>query len=854
MIPQAMKSTSTDRQEDAADFNKDGIGATTSCEQQETGPSNNYDDYDDDDIFGSDLCAMFETDRSSKTDACAVFCCGICLWQRNHDLLTREKELETHKPDDGDMNNAKNSVCCSAARKRPFETVFTVLLLAMITLWSLEDPTISTSIDGNVDDSDVDDETSSFSLSYSHIASVLCLILICLGIYRMASFQSARSRFRKQLAIAEYYRRRSQDRRSTTMQVDKNLSTANDNDTTDGHNNNDDDSVELAAFLKKHDREINGEGAHACCGCARKEDAWCFRTRRRRTRRNSTTTTGTQDDNDNDDDDYNFDYDFEETNYNQGFCYNAWRFLANACCGLLCGCHLQLCGTCAIAQESRYLRDALMTTTTREQQHPHPHTTSFVSSLWQRDYITMQPWSEYYPSILRLRFSNQTYCLAHFKALSTLSRRILLSVLALFLFVTGLFLLPVRFPKWQVLILYCTFLQPVVFMFFVHWLWSRTDLSFDAVVKYFACGFFICTSNAVVFEWAMSLVSRQFVMMVDRISSELFELFGDHPNAMHAHLHSTGSSGHIERPLWYQVAIASLTAFINAAFVAGTTEEVCKYLCFWMVEHPDLELRNKVILSSPPDLESRNKLMRALSSTSPSAAAATHGKSPSPSAKDIVLGQMDRETTGLLSRNQGPSSYDPEQQQQVVMVAPVASVVSIGEAITVAMITVALGFACAENLLYIFVYTPPGLGAEISTLYVRCLFPIHPMAAALQSIGVCRRDLEKDSSVGIGRILWPAWLLHGTFDASLMAFTAIKKVLDRHNLETKNSHYYPVAPPGIEPGQGEAVDADQGVPFLMYVMVVPFVAMLYFLNESFYQRERLEQLDRDNRRRTQTAT
>jgi hypothetical protein len=49
------------------------------------------------------------------------------------------------------------------------------------------------------------------------------------------------------------------------------------------------------------------------------------------------------------------------------------------------------------------------------------------------------------------------------------------------------------------------------------------------------------------------------------------------------------------------------------------------------------------------------------------------------------------------------------------------------------------------------------------------LFPIHPICAAIQSIGVIRRDLEKDSHchLGVG-ILLPAILVHGGFDWFLL--------------------------------------------------------------------------------------
>ena len=321
------------------------------------------------------------------------------------------------------------------------------------------------------------------------------------------------------------------------------------------------------------------------------------------------------------------------------------------------------------------------------------------------------------------------------------------------------------------------------------------------------------------YEWLVSKVAAKLIVLLDRLGTEALLVFGDDayqlPNKeWHAH------RSDVRHPLWYQLTKASLTAFVNAFFVAGMTEEICKYLCFWMVEHPDLEIQNRVILPSSSEQSDANEHLRNSE-------------------------REDSETTGLLSRGR-PTSLPASDLEQQAIFAPVAPLVSVGEAITVAMVTVALGFACAENLLYIFVYTPPGFSQEIGTLYVRCLFPIHPMTAALQSIGVCRRDLEKDASVGIGRILLPAWLLHGFFDFSLMAYSTINPILHLHNLKTdyENASTYP---PKVEPGGGNPVDADQGEPILKYVMVVPFIAMMYFLNESFYQRERLENLDKENR-------
>ena len=345
-------------------------------------------------------------------------------------------------------------------------------------------------------------------------------------------------------------------------------------------------------------------------------------------------------------------------------------------------------------------------------------------------------------------------------------------------------------------------------------MWNRLDLSLDAVVKYFACGFFICTGCGIVYEWVISKLALQFIDLVDRLGSDALRMFSDQK-------HSDGH--HTMKPFWYQLTIPLLQAFLNAFIVAGLTEEICKYLCFWMVEHPDLEIDNKIILSTTSErLESDGD-------TGPSDFEDTEAT----------------EATRLLSRV-APStsllSSDPEQQ---VIIAPRLPLVCIGEAITVAMVAVALGFGCAENLLYIFVYTKPQLRAEIGTLYVRCLYPIHPMCAALQSIGVCRCYLEKDSSVGTGRILLPALLLHGFFDFTLMGYNFIKPILEMHNYKTARDQT-PSNPPEMEPDKEAVVKGDS---ILSYAFFIPFFAMMYYMYESSMQKGRLEELDKKNRGR-----
>ena len=266
-------------------------------------------------IFRTSLWEMFREPQSSKTDACAVFCCGVYLWQRNQDILMRERRKDEESADGDD---SFPSSICSTIAKRPLDILFLLLLAVAITIWSFDTNNL-----------------------LSNIGSVAVCLLILLATWKVFRFQQARKRFRRQLAITEYYRRQNSD------------------------NPEDESGPDLAVFLEEHKQEIHGQ--------------------------------------------------YED----EGNC-------------------TRPCGMCAIAQESRHLREVIPTT--------------IRPGLWQRDYITMQPWMEYYPSILRLRLSNQFHCIPHFKALSRLSRRLLISGASVLLFVTLMFLLPVRFPKWQLII------------------------------------------------------------------------------------------------------------------------------------------------------------------------------------------------------------------------------------------------------------------------------------------------------------------------------------------------------------------------------------------------------------------
>jgi hypothetical protein len=99
-----------------------------------------------------------------------------------------------------------------------------------------------------------------------------------------------------------------------------------------------------------------------------------------------------------------------------------------------------------------------------------------------------------------------------------------------------------------------------------------------------------------------------------------------------------------------------------------------------------------------------------------------------------------------------------------------AIVTSSGAAITCAMTAVGTGFGWLANCVLVLKLDQD---EPWITVGMRMVIPIHSLLAAIQSIGVCCRDLEDNSTA---LMLTPAILLHGLFEYFLMQFIARRKV------------------------------------------------------------------------------
>ena len=476
-------------------------------------------------------------------------------------------------------------------------------------------------------------------------------------------------------------------------------------------------------------------------------------------------------------------------------CTTFFRCFTNVCCGMLCGMHCQLCGMCGMAQEARQVE-------------------RIFPAVYRRiDYITMEPFTNYYSKIYEARYppnnsqdapniSNITW----WSQLSKLSIRIIGAFCCCLGLLVFWGLLAERmghsFGPASFSLLCGAFLQAFIFLYFVY-IYSSKDLSLDALIKFFASGFFLTASFAVTFEFLIGLtirVTMSIIMAISGIdvvedngyggdSSKSSSVPGYQiwvgPTGMDSSFNASGTSGYRDYLHVYgreHPFVFTIYLFITAFFLAATIEELSKYFGYRMVDHPDFL--------------SRRQLEAAAECFDPT---------------------EDGEEVG-----QRHHLHDYSRRQ--------VTLESKGSMITVAMVTVSLGFACCENLIYIFIYTEPSLGLQLLVLFARSIFPVHQIAAAMQSLRVCERDLERNKGISLGRIITPSVIFHGGYDFCLMWIQF---------MATKDGQYVDA--------NDDALESKDKSTIWSVVIALVFVigGTRYFFRQSKGQKERLQSLDQD---------
>jgi len=237
-----------------------------------------------------------------------------------------------------------------------------------------------------------------------------------------------------------------------------------------------------------------------------------------------------------------------------------------------------------------------------------------------------------------------------------------------------------------------------------------------------------------------------------------------------------------DHPIFYTIYIA-ITAFLLAALI----EELSKYFGYRMVEHPDFLSKQEMDEAMTVDV--------------------------APTDEDEEEGSNQR---------QERINYSNQRQ----------SFQAQGAAITLAMICVAMGFTCCENLVYIFIYGGDTISSELSVLIARAFFPVHPIAAAIQSIGVVERDVEASRATKIGRIILPAVLFHGGYDFFILWIDFMAR---RHGVYANDND------------DDDAFDAGSILAVWLSLLASALAmgaALVYYFRKARKQRRRLEAMDR----------
>eukprot|EP00980_Cylindrotheca_fusiformis_P018492 scaffold6124_cov122-Cylindrotheca_fusiformis.AAC.11 len=453
-------------------------------------------------------------------------------------------------------------------------------------------------------------------------------------------------------------------------------------------------------------------------------------------------------------------------------CRKFFKVFSSACCGVLCCRQLQVCGVCALAQEGRELETVI-----------HP-------AYRRLDYITMQPMLDYYPAIYEHRCTGES-SLSWWGRLSQFSQDLVRTTIVILVALLGWSLLAEIvnhqfYPKNYVVVM-ATLLQAFVVMGIVYRK-HQDDVSVDALIKFAASGFCLSTTLAMSFELLIGLTIRAVMSVVFRISgisqiqSNGFTMTSSGLGELLGLMQVSGASSYRdylsvygrEHPIFYTFYLL-FKSFFLAAFI----EELCKYYAFKMVEHPDFLTQRELEEAA--------------------------GKSPTEEARR----EGNRESASFLLQDRGTQSR--------------------GAAITVSMVAASLGFTCCENLVYIFVYGDATIGAQIYILVLRTFLPVHPIAAAIQSIGVCEREIE-GKRIGLGSIILPGVLFHGLYDFSLMWIDFLCH---------RNGNYLVEEDDALE----EAPDWSDGVA-LGTGFVIILLGGFYYYRKSRLQTFRLQQMDK----------
>jgi Cys-rich protein (TIGR01571 family) len=317
----------------------------------------------------------------------------------------------------------------------------------------------------------------------------------------------------------------------------------------------------------------------------------------------------------------------------------------------------------------------------------------------------------------------------------------------------------------NVALLCLIFLQPSLILYFVYWTKRRTTISLDAVIKLFTVGFYFATFQSICLELLLQL----FVGWVLSLITSVSNIMGD----------STGGGGFLghailmpaQNILSYAVDVLSNVADRKAGFHASWPHQFVQGVLDAAATDPSSstdamkreDMKNNIVVvfvaiaimvGYPHYLYLLSKLI-------------------------LICSYHDAIQAYLIA-----GGVEETMKYFAVKCCRQLHPLNSPHAVLVCLMTAALGFATAENIEYVF-GTPYGTGqsanqaflGQLFVLLVRLAMPVHIICSVIQAARLSRTILGMSEHTTFG-ILFPAIVLHGTFDFYLFAINAIVFIYD----------------------------------------------------------------------------
>ena len=339
--------------------------------------------------WSTSICDLF-ADPSNRSNCCALACCGLLLHDKNAHLL---QQLSPQNPSSSSSASRSNRFGSSGWNRLlvyvgiPLSVMGLLLTLRSYTIGNKDDN--NNNIDGKV------------AILWSVIIFVTFVVLVV-----VLSLRARNERIQLRQAILTKLYHYQQQHANTNNDSSSPATTTEENEEEKEEDSNDQGADPLLvpppnqAIARRVAENLTVESymqlqmedthaAHGVCGCFRND---------RSPQLQQTLDLGEET--------------LEETTEKpKDFCTVLFHLLSRLCCGCMCDNLLQCCGLCALGQEHRQLQLLLL----EEEKH----------GLLQTDYITHQPFTDYYPLIEQLRADQSHSLYQHCcNAISRLSKQL----------------------------------------------------------------------------------------------------------------------------------------------------------------------------------------------------------------------------------------------------------------------------------------------------------------------------------------------------------------------------------------------------------------------------------------------